>query len=145
MQKLTFETAIDAPRAQVWQTMLGDETYRQWTSAFAEGSQFEGSWVEGSDIKFHDGSGQGMLAKVTASREPEYVEVEHFGMLADGVVLTEGPALDDWVPAIEAYEFIDENGSTLLRVTMETNEKHAAMFSEMWPKALERLKTLCEN
>jgi uncharacterized protein YndB with AHSA1/START domain len=38
MQKLTFSTTIAAPKDLVWRTMLEDETYRQWTSPFQEGS-----------------------------------------------------------------------------------------------------------
>ena len=37
MTRLTFSTTINAPKELVWRTMLEDETYRKWTSAFAEG------------------------------------------------------------------------------------------------------------
>ena len=58
-KKLHFETIIDAPRREVWQTMLDRETFGQWTDAFMEGSHYEGSWETGSDIRFlaPDGSG----------------------------------------------------------------------------------------
>ena len=38
MTKLTFSTTIAAPSELVWRTMLEDATYRNWTSAFQEGS-----------------------------------------------------------------------------------------------------------
>ena len=41
MKQLTFSTTIDAPKEIVWRTMLEDETYREWTSAFQEGSYGE--------------------------------------------------------------------------------------------------------
>lgn len=145
MQKLNFEITIDAPRDHVWQTMLTDATYREWTAAFHEGSYYEGSWVEGSDIKFLGPEGGGMFAKIAASREPEYVEIQHLGLIEDGKVITEGPEVAKWAPASEIYEFIDQDGATLLRVSMDANEESAEMFSSMWPKALARLKTLCES
>ncbi|MEX2593834.1 MAG: hypothetical protein WD426_13755 [Anditalea sp.] len=37
-QKLHFSKRINAPKEKVWDTMLKDETYREWTSAFTEGS-----------------------------------------------------------------------------------------------------------
>lgn len=145
MQKLNFETTIDAPRELVWKTMLEDATYRDWTTAFSEGSRYEGSWTEGSEIKFLDPNGQGMYAKIAASREPEYLEIRHLGLVDDGKVITEGPEVAKWAPADEIYEFIDRDGATLLRVTMDAEEEHAEMFSGMWPNALARLKSLCET
>jgi len=52
MQKLHFTQHINAPREKVWDIMLSDTTYREWTKPFNAGSFYEGSWDEGSDIKF---------------------------------------------------------------------------------------------
>lgn len=52
MKKLHFSIQIKAPKEKVWQTMLDDPTYRQWTRVFMPGSYFEGAWEEGSKIRF---------------------------------------------------------------------------------------------
>ena len=44
MKTLHYATEINAPRKQVWDIMLGPETFKAWTAEFAEGSYFEGSW-----------------------------------------------------------------------------------------------------
>jgi uncharacterized protein YndB with AHSA1/START domain len=44
MRTLQYSVEIAAPPATVWDVMLAQDTYRDWTSAFAEGSYFEGSW-----------------------------------------------------------------------------------------------------
>ncbi len=36
MEKLEFAILINAPRERVWDAMLQDGTYREWTSAFHE-------------------------------------------------------------------------------------------------------------
>src|SRR5688572_4275671 len=69
MQKINFSTTINAPRDVVWDTMLKDATYREWTSAFnPHGSWYEGSWEEGSTIRFlgPDENGQvgGMVSRI---------------------------------------------------------------------------------
>ena len=38
LKTLNFEIDIHAPRACVWDAMLGPDTYRAWTAAFCEGS-----------------------------------------------------------------------------------------------------------
>jgi len=51
----------------------------------------------------------------------------------------------EWTGAKEAYQFSEQNGVTTLKVTIETIEKWAGMFEEGWPKAVEKLKELCEK
>ena len=38
-EALHFAVFIQSDRAQVWDTMLGPETYNAWTAAFCEGSR----------------------------------------------------------------------------------------------------------
>jgi uncharacterized protein YndB with AHSA1/START domain len=53
MQKLHFSVSINTPKEKVWDIMLGDRTYREWTKVFnPSGSYFEGSWDQGSKILF---------------------------------------------------------------------------------------------
>jgi hypothetical protein len=55
MEKLNFSINISAPKDKVWQTLWDDASYREWTSAFAEGSYAEtDNWKEGSEVKFLD-------------------------------------------------------------------------------------------
>jgi hypothetical protein len=61
-----FDILIQAPRERVWITMLQSPTYEQWTSAFCEGSRFEGSWKQGDAIRFLDAFGgcEDMMARL---------------------------------------------------------------------------------
>ena len=70
MKTLHFSTDIRASRQTVWDTMLGPESYRLWTTEFAEGSHFEGTWEQGSRVHFLVPSGDGMVAEVAAVRPP---------------------------------------------------------------------------
>ena len=51
MDKLRYSIDIHVPKRRVWDVMLADETYRQWTSVFQEGSYYEGRWEKGSEIR----------------------------------------------------------------------------------------------
>lgn len=145
MKRLHFTTTINAPREKVWHTMLDDEPYREWTSEFAEGSSYQGSWDEGSKIIFGDSDGNGMVARIAENRPHEFISIEHLGSVENGVENIERDAANTTGGAFENYTFREVKGGTELQVDMDTDEEYRAMFEEMWPKALKRLKSMCEK
>lgn len=145
MKTLHFKETINAPAEKVWHTMLDDETYRQWTTAFTEGSHYEGSWEEGSKILFLDPKGQGMVAEIAENRPHEFISVRHIGIISDGVEDTESEEAKKWAPAYENYSFEETDGKTTLTVDQDIEEEHEEMFNEMWPKALQRLRMIAEE
>ena len=72
MTRLHYSVDIDAPRQRVWDVLWDDRTYRDWTSAFMEGSHAVSDWREGSKIQFLDPSGDGMsaLPETSSPRKP---------------------------------------------------------------------------
>ena len=139
MNTLHYSITIHAPRPVVWDTMLAAETYRQWTSAFCEGSDYQGSWDEGSTILFLGPTGEGMRAVIAENRLHERISIRHLACIGKE---KEEPVSG---PMFENYSFRDVDGGTGLLVEMDCEEKYEAMFEEMWPRALQRLKDLCES
>jgi uncharacterized protein YndB with AHSA1/START domain len=147
---MRFSTVINAPREKVWHTMLDDQTYRDWTSAFSPGGYYKGEWKEGTKMLFlgpnPEGGGEGgMVSRVKAVRPNECVSVEHVGIVKDGVEDTTSDEAKRWAPALERYSFRDSNGGTEVLVESDTDDEYKSMFEEMWPKALARLKELAEG
>lgn len=147
MKKLNESIVINAPREKVWDTMLSDATYREWTKPFHEGSRFEGNWEEGSKMLFlgpiEEGE-SGMVSRIKENRPYEYLSIEHLGIVKDGVEDTTSEEATKWTPAFENYTFKDAGGGTEVSVEMDIAEEHEAMFKEMWQKALEELKRIAE-
>lgn len=144
-RKIQFSTTIAAPPAKVWEATFADETYRRWTSAFAEGSHFEGSWEEGSRIRFLAPSGDGMVAEIAESRRPEFLSIRHLGTFANGVEDTESEAVRSWAPAYENYTFQAIPEGTRMVVDQDVSNDWEQYFEETWPKALALLKQICEE
>jgi uncharacterized protein YndB with AHSA1/START domain len=147
MEKLHFTVQIDAPAHTVWTTMFDDATYRQWTSAFNEGgSYYEGSWDLGSEIRFfgpdEDGDLGGMVTKVVENRPDEVMTLEYLAEIVKGVEYTGDQARFDG--GRESYSFSESDGVTTLAVALDSEEEITEMFTEMWPRALARLKALAE-
>jgi hypothetical protein len=151
MKKLHFEIQINAPIEKVWNTMLEDATYRQWTSVFNPGgSYFEGDWSDGSKMLFlgpsEDGSEiGGMVARIKENRKHEFISIEHLGMIKNGVEDTTSEEVKKWTPAFENYTFTEKDGGTELTIDVDVNEEYGDIFNGMWPKSLQILKELAEK
>lgn len=145
MQKIHFSIWINASREKVWDTMLGDSTYRLWTKAFDPSSYFKGDWSEGSKMLFLGSEGEGMVSRVKENRPYEFISLEHVGILEDGVEDTTSEKVKVWTPSFENYTFNEKGGGTEVLVDMNAPDEYKTMFEESWPKALRDLKQLAEK
>lgn len=149
MQKLNFSIDINAPREKVWKVLWGDKSYRDWTSAFMEGSYaVTDDWKEGSKVLFvaKDGQGMthGMVSKVDSKRPNEFMSFEHQGVVKDGIEDTTSDQVKAWKGAKENYTLKDKGKGTELVIDMDITETEQEYFQKTWPKALERVKNLSE-
>jgi hypothetical protein len=144
VKKLQFSETIAAPVERVVELMIGPESYREWTSEFAEGSYYEGSWEEGQTIRFLVPPGDGMVAEIAEHRPNEFLSIRHLGVVANGVDDTASEEVRAWAPAYENYSFVPTPEGTKVVVDQDVTEDFEAMMAEMWPRALARLKALCE-
>lgn len=148
-ETLHFELRINASPEKVYSIMLGEKHYGDWTSVFNPTSHFEGSWEKGSEIRFigtdKDGKTGGMISKIEENIPNRFVSILHTGIIHDGKEITEGAEIEEWSGAHENYTFEEQNRQTLLKVNLDSNQQFKDYFMETFPKALERLKTICEQ
>lgn len=153
MEKMHFEIVIAAKPEKVYNIMLADKTYREWTKIFNPSSHFKGSWEKESKILFigtdEHGNEGGMVSRIKEHIPNRFVSIEHLGFLENGVEKTSGPEVEAWSGGLENYTFSEQNGKTLLSIDLKTktklDEKMSSYFAETWPKALKQLKTICEQ
>jgi hypothetical protein len=145
MERKKFTTTINAPREKVWEVLWGDETYRKWTSVFAEGSRAETDWKEGSKVLFTDGKGEGMVSMIAKKKPDEFMSFKHLGVLKNGVEDTQSDAIKDWAGAMENYTLTPVDGKTELIVELDMNDEFKDYFTQTFPKALDKVKELSEN
>lgn len=150
MKKIHTSIFIHAPKEKVWDTMLQDATYRQWTAAFHPGSYYKGDWSEGSKILFigpgEQGEGEmGMVSRIKEHRPYEFISIEHLGIYKNGVEDTTSEEARQWSPAYENYTFIEKDGGTEVVIDQDIQDEYFEMFNEMWANALKSLKELAEE
>ena len=144
-KQVQFAITINAPVPTVWRLMIGSESYKQWASAFAEGTYFEGSWEQGKKIKFlSPPSGDGMLSEIAQSRNNEFISIRHLGFISNGIEDTTSESVLAWAPAHENYTFLTVPEGTKLAIELDVPGEWVEYLNEAWPKALISLKQMSE-
>ncbi len=152
MEKLQFTVDIQAPVSTIYDVMLGissKSTYEQWTALFNPTSTFEGSWDKGSKILFlgvdEKGEKGGMVSRIAENIPNRFVSIQHYGLLKADQEITEGPEVEKWANGFENYTFEENQGTTTVTVDLDTTEDFVNYMNEKYPKALNKLKELCEK
>lgn len=152
MEKQQFKVSIDAPREKVWSILWNDATYREWTSAFMEGSkaETEGSkavtdWKKGSKVLFLSASNEGMVSRIEENIPNEFMSFKHLGVVKDGVEDIGGEKAKEWAGSLENYTLKNVNGRTELTVDIDVSDEYKDYFQTTFPKALDKVKELAEK
>lgn len=152
MKKLQFTVNINAPVSRVYDFILGissKSTYEQWTSLFNPTSTYEGSWDKGNKMLFigvdENGEKGGMVSRIAENIPNRFVSIQHYGLVTAGNEMTEGPEVEKWANGFENYTFEENNGVTTLTIDMDAAEDFLDYMNETYPKALNKLKELCEK
>ncbi len=152
MKKLQYKITINSPAALVYDFMLGTSnklTYEQWTAAFNPSSSFEGNWEKGSKMLFFGlnskGEKGGIVSRIAENIPNIFVSIQHYGLLNDGQEITEGPEVEKWANGFENYTFEEIDGTTTVIVDLDLTDDFVDFMNETYPKALEKLKGICEK
>ncbi len=149
MKNMHFEIRINAPAKKVFETMLDKKQFALWTEEFNPESHFIGSWEKGSKIIFlgtdEAGNKGGMVSRIRENNPNKFISIEHLGLVQNGIEITSGPEVEAWAGALEDYTYKEEDGKTWVLVDLDVNVEHLSYFEKAWPKALKKLKFICES
>ncbi|MGG9972028.1 SRPBCC domain-containing protein [Ferruginibacter sp. SUN002] len=152
MKKLQFQVSINAPASKIYDYMLGinnKSTYEQWTALFNPTSTYEGNWEKGNKMLFvgvdDKGEKGGMVSRIAENIPNQFVSIQHYGLLKADTEITEGPEVEKWANGFENYTFEENNGTTTLTVELDTTEDFLEYMNDTYPKALNKLKDICEK
>jgi hypothetical protein len=146
MKKLTFKIDIDAKPKKVWDTMIDPVTYKEWTNVSWPDSYFEGEWKQGANLKFLSNEGGGTLANIVEFKPYEFILAKHIAVINnDRTEDRDSDTAKGWIGTLESYRFTEKNGKTKLSTEMNINPEWESMFADSWPKAMAKLKEVCER
>lgn len=150
IESLRFDIEINCDPETVYKIMLDEEHFKEWTSTFNPASHFVGSWEKGSTITFlgtdENGKTGGMVGEIKENVPYQFVCTEYKAVIAEGKETTTGPEAEGWIGGLENYTFKKKGGKTILSVDLVAKIKpeFKSYFTETYPKALEKLKSICE-
>jgi hypothetical protein len=152
MKRVQFIVKINAPANKVYDLMLGISkklTYEQWTALFNPTSSYEGNWNKGSKMLFvgtdENGEKGGMVSEIMENIPNQFISIRHYGLVKANEEITEGPEVEKWANGFENYTFEENNETTTVKVDLDTTEDFLDYMNETYPKALEKLKEICEE
>jgi uncharacterized protein YndB with AHSA1/START domain len=131
MERCTWKAEIAAGAERVWEVLFGAESYPLWTAPFAAGSRYEGSFTEGTMIRFvaDEHPDCALESLVETVRRPEFLSIRHdFGQ-----------------PAYENYTLRETADGVELTIEQDLADEWGEQMRKVWPKALAEVKRLAEG
>jgi len=149
MKILQFRMDINAPVEKVYSTMIDEASFIEWISVFSPNFSYKGSWEKGKTITYispdKNGSLNGMISRIEENIPNELIHIQPIGILEDGVEYLEGEKVEGLEEFYEKYTFSSKDGATEVMIETAVYEELEDYFGEMWPRALEKLKAICEG
>lgn len=141
-----FSVKINASPNKIWFSLWNDAHYRNWTSAFCEGSYIKTDWKVGSRAHFLNPKGEGMFSLVIANVPNKKMFFTHLGELKNFEEQPLSEAQEVWTGGRENY-WLEPDGenATKLVVEMDIDEQYFPYFLKTFPKALRLVKKIAEN
>lgn len=147
MKTLQFTKEIKAPIQKVWDTLWSENTYSQWTNAFNPdgGSTMKSDWQLGGKTLFLDNKGNGMVSTIKTINEPYEIVFEHLGEVVDGTEDTTSEQVKAWAGSLEEYHLSENNGTTVLKASVQAAGEWENMMNNGFTKGLEIVKEISEQ
>lgn len=152
MKKLQYTININASAEKVYNIMLGInniKNYEQWTAEFNPTSTYKGTWKKGSTMQFigtdENGKRGGMISEIEENIPNKFVSIRHYGLVQDDKEITTGPEIEKWAGGHENYSYAENNGITTVTIEVDVTEDFVDYYNTACPKALEKLKEICES
>lgn len=143
MKEIQFSIEINASKERVWTTLWDDITFRDWANIIDEGTYMKGIMKEGNEIEYISSvNGYGVTSLVEKLIPNEFALFRHS---ADTKENGQKVREKEWTGGAESYSLTEKNRVTTLIVKMDVPLELEEMFNSIFPKALERIKTLAEK
>lgn len=87
----------------------------------------------------------GMISEVFDNIPNRFVSIRHYGLLKANAEITKEPEVEKWANGFENYTFEENNGTTTVTVDLDIAEEFSDYMNQTYPKALSKLKEICEQ
>lgn len=140
MKLLEYKIQINARPDRVWEVLFTQDADRNWPSAVNEGTYFEGTWEEGSVMRFLDAENNGMYNLVEENIPNQTLKMKHLGWIYDGELSPQ-----NWEDSTVTYILEPNEKGTLLIAKVNSMDEFVDFFNSNYPPNFEKIKKLSES
>lgn len=141
MKTIKKDIILACDAKKVWEMITEKSKYELWTKAFSPSSTFTGNMALGAEIKFEDGTGNGLIAKITTFSPNEAIAFTFIGEIIDGKRIESSQFLE----TIESYQLEEQEKGTRFSIQSMMPEMYYDEMSAMWDAALQDLAKYIET
>lgn len=150
MKRIHLERGFKSSPEHLWEMIVDPDHYRNWTTAFHEGSDFDGQWVKGHKISFisedEKGLQTGMLSVIEDCTYPSFISIKHIGLVMNGIEDYDSEETKRWTPAYENYTLrVSGDGGCLFELDQDMAEEEVQGFIAMWEKGFDYMQNLVDT
>ena len=91
-----------------------------------------------------NGEKGGMVSEIAENIPGKFVSIKHVGLVVAGKEILEGPDVEKWTGGFENYSFLEINRISEIVVDIYVIDDFESYMNESYPKALNKLKEICE-
>lgn len=144
ISRLHFSVDIKAEKTRIWEALWEDSAYRDWTSLFSEGSHaITENWKEGSKVHFLGPDKSGIYSIIETHIPNKKMAFRHIGKVQNGKEQALDEETKQWSGTLEVYTLNEGTNSITLKVEIDVLEEHLEFMKDIFPKALQRIKSNC--
>jgi uncharacterized protein YndB with AHSA1/START domain len=142
MKTIEKSRTIPVPKEKVWTVLLEDDYTKSWYHEFGEGVRSETDWIVGHPVKFFDAQDNGIFGKVLTKQPYDLIELEYDGVIVKGEEDRESEQARKTAGAREVYRLEEQDGTTVLTVTCDADERYFDEMAAAWDRALDKIAEL---
>ena len=85
-----------------------------------------------------------MVSAVEENQPAMLVSIRYYGFVDGDEEITTGEQVEKWAGGYEIYKFSEHDGKTIVTVELDTIDDYLGYFNVKYPKAMDKLKEICE-
>ena len=146
MNRREFSIDIEADKSTIWKALWDENSYRDWTSVFFEGSYLVADkWEEGSHVHFLGPDRNGIYSLIDKHIPNEIIRFKHIGKVENAKEIPSNNETKKWSGATETYKIIEREKVNTLVIEIDIMDEHLESMTKTFTKALEKVKNNCSQ
>lgn len=146
MNRRAFTVDIEADKPTIWKALWDEESYRDWTRVFFEGSHLVADNLEvGIHVHSLGPDNSGIYSLIDEHIPNELIRFKHIGKVENGKELPLNDETKKWTGATEIYKIIEGEKANTLVVEIDIMDEHLEAMTNTFSKALEKVKNNCSQ